>query len=90
MTERPEGWYPDPHTAGTQRFWDGSEWTDDVAPAAQSHVGLLVAGIVAAILAPIAGFIVGIILAGKNQILAGLFCMGLSVASVAFWATLLW
>jgi len=26
------GWYPDPDQAGTQRYWDGSSWTDQRAP----------------------------------------------------------
>lgn len=26
------GWYPHPSMAGTQRYWDGSKWTDHVAP----------------------------------------------------------
>lgn len=26
------GWYSDPEMAGTQRYWDGTEWTDHVAP----------------------------------------------------------
>lgn len=28
------GWYPDPKLAGTQRFWDGAQWTEDIAPLA--------------------------------------------------------
>ncbi|MBU2693524.1 DUF2510 domain-containing protein [Pimelobacter sp. 30-1] len=28
----PPGWYPDPKMAGTQRYWDGEVWTDNVAP----------------------------------------------------------
>lgn len=75
--------------AGTQRFWDGSEWTDSVAPASRSYVGMLIAGIVAAILLPIAGFIVGIVLASKSQVAAGVFCMCLSVVGAALWASML-
>ena len=26
------GWYPDPNMPGTQRYWDGGKWTDNVAP----------------------------------------------------------
>jgi Protein of unknown function (DUF2510) len=28
----PAGWYPDPEQAQTQRYWDGSDWTDQRAP----------------------------------------------------------
>lgn len=27
----PAGWYPDPHDAATQRFWDGARWTEHIA-----------------------------------------------------------
>ena len=33
MTQPQAGWYPD--VAGGQRWWDGTEWTDHVHPAAQ-------------------------------------------------------
>ncbi len=26
--QTPAGWYPDPHQAGSQRYWDGSAWTE--------------------------------------------------------------
>src|SRR4051812_12828079 len=29
----PAGWYPDPSTAGQQRYWDGQAWTEHRAPA---------------------------------------------------------
>lgn len=28
----PAGWYADPHGADVWRYWDGSQWTDHVAP----------------------------------------------------------
>lgn len=31
-TETPAGWYPHPTMAGTQRYWDGASWTDNIAP----------------------------------------------------------
>jgi uncharacterized protein HemX len=30
----PPGWYPDPHGSG-HRYWDGSQWTEQHAPAQQ-------------------------------------------------------
>jgi hypothetical protein len=28
----PAGWYPDPSMSGTQRYWNGTGWTDHAAP----------------------------------------------------------
>jgi hypothetical protein len=33
MTNVPAGWYPDPEYPGQQRYWDGSAWTVNRAPA---------------------------------------------------------
>lgn len=58
------GWYLDPDGANTQRYWDGSTWTDQLAPMTESTASpqkparsdavfalRLVAGIVSAVLA---------------------------------------
>ncbi len=29
---RVEGWYPDPKTRPGQRYWDGKDWTEHLAP----------------------------------------------------------
>jgi hypothetical protein len=31
----PPGWYPDPSGSGGQRYWDGTQWTQQVAPGPQ-------------------------------------------------------
>ncbi len=30
--EIPPGWYPDPDGKPTDRYWNGSEWTDNTRP----------------------------------------------------------
>jgi uncharacterized Tic20 family protein len=45
MTEpqaQPPGWYPD--ASGQQRWWDGTQWTDQTQPAAQVPVAMPYAG----------------------------------------------
>lgn len=32
MTQTPAAWHPDPHVPGQQRYWDGTTWTEHVAP----------------------------------------------------------
>jgi Protein of unknown function (DUF2510) len=33
----PAGWYPDPDQPQTQRYWDGSDWTNQHAPLAETR-----------------------------------------------------
>jgi Protein of unknown function (DUF2510) len=35
----PAGWYPDPEDAAQQRYWDGAQWTEHVAPATAPEAG---------------------------------------------------
>lgn len=58
------GWYPDPNMAGTQRYWDGNAWSEHAAPLATRRTttptnGYFAAGLVAAVLIPLPGAIIG-------------------------------
>jgi hypothetical protein len=65
------GWYPDPQGSGQQRWWDGTTWTSQYQPPAASFVaptaggeyqkGLVISGYVFAVLIPLVGFILGIV-----------------------------
>jgi hypothetical protein len=33
----PAGWYADPDRPGSQRYWDGANWTDQIAPSAATE-----------------------------------------------------
>ena len=86
------GWYADPEMAGTQRYWDGEKWTDNVAPAAapparyeDTSDGLVVAGYLTAVLFPIVGFIIGIILITRGRSGHGVAMMVIAVIAVFAW-----
>lgn len=40
----PPGWYPDPNRTGTQRYWDGQQWTEHTAPLPSSGGGYAAGG----------------------------------------------
>jgi hypothetical protein len=69
------GWYPRPDMSGTQGYWDGAKWTGEVVPMAPSTGATTQAvssrvetiGWITAILMPIVGFIIGIVMLGKGQ-----------------------
>lgn len=65
----PAGWYPDPSQPQTQRYWTGSEWTEQRAPMEQTKTnsGDFTVGIVLAILIPIVGLIMGIVMQSKGD-----------------------
>jgi hypothetical protein len=71
----PPGWYANPSGPG-QRYWDGEKWTDSysqtqptqappVVNETTSSPGLVVAGYVFAVLIPIVGFALGIVVATR-------------------------
>ena len=91
------GWYPHPEMAGTVRYWDGDDWTDQVAPAGASSVpqsdqsapqsdqiALIATGWILLFVLPIGGVIVGLALANRRPAL-GLTMAGLSAIAMIVW-----
>lgn len=60
----PSGWYDDPEGPGS-RYWDGAQWTDNRSPD-RKH-GAPVGGIIVALLVPIVGVIVALVLLAKGR-----------------------
>ena len=90
------GWYPDPQGRVGLRYWDGSTWTDHLAPhpapvAPGVSTGTWVGGLALSFLLPIGGLILGIVFLtqGPRQRDAGLAFIGLSVACWILWCGVL-
>lgn len=62
MTTAPAGWYPDPEQPRSRRYWDGTRWEE----APQRGSGLVGAAYACAVLLPLVGFILGIVVAAKE------------------------
>jgi len=111
----PAGWYPHPDMAATQRYWDGQDWTDHIAPAAPvtpatrprdyydddlemaafraqldepDRSGLIVAGYVTAVLLPVVGFVIGLVLLAKRPE-HGVRVLILTVLALVVWYNLI-
>lgn len=98
----PAGWYAHPSMADTQRYWDGQQWTDYVAPGLPTHLqqaaaqaeeersngSLTAVAVILMVVFPIGGFIAGCILLGKRAVTAGAVIMVLSVVSGYIWYAL--
>lgn len=93
----PAGWYPHPEKAGSQGYWDGSAWTEHLAPLTPSNPsragqqpgeeafgGLAVAGYVFAVLMPIIGGLIGFALLFRRPS-SGVPILLVAVLSSAFW-----
>ena len=98
----PAGWYPHPTMADTQAYWDGEGWTNHVAPAARTtpapthrppavdFTNLWHAGWVTALLLPIVGFVIGIVLCTKPGMAGkGVGVMIVALIAAGFWAAVL-
>lgn len=81
------GWYSDQTSEGL-RWWDGTRWgvhQSEMPPppqATRSDNGLLVWGLVLAVLIPPVGFIIGCMLLSRNQVGPGIFTIFLSIGVV--------
>lgn len=117
MTDTPTGspragWYSHPSMADTKRYWDGTRWTDHIAPVTPvappprdpsfdlgwsqrqatsepDHSGLIAAGYVTAILIPVIGFVIGIVLLAKSKTGNGIGVMIVSLVAFMFWLSAL-
>ena len=85
-----QGWYPDTQMVNTQRFWDGSTWTDQTMPLPQQpqrdSSTLEVLGWIGAFVMPLAGFIIGCVLSSRpgKGTSAGLMIV-VSIGAALFW-----
>lgn len=90
-TQVPQGWHHDPERPGWLRYWTGSAWTEQWRPtdttASVDNAGLVNAGWVCAVFVPIAGFVIGIILAARNDPQGGwIILMSLVLSALYFYA----
>ena len=79
--QTPAGWYKDPAT-GNDRYWDGQQWTEQTV---QKQDGLVIAGWITAILIPIVGVIIGIIVAARGKAQTGGLIIAASIAAFVIW-----
>ena len=83
----PPGWHADPEQPDTWRYWDGSQWTEHrhpglppAPPRDRASTVLLVVSYAGALLLPIVGFILGIVLLVRRQTAHGVAVVLISVA----------
>ena len=95
-----QGWYRAPNDPDTERYYDGSKWTDSYrgAPQAmapspvasgekeQKATGVIIFGYITAVLIPFVGFIIGLTQINKNR--HGIWVVALSVVvfAIGFYA----
>jgi hypothetical protein len=82
--QTPAGWYKDPST-GNDRYWDGAAWSEQQV---QKQDTLSILGWIFAILIPLVGLILGIIVAARGKVQTGLLIVGLSIVAAVLWYAL--
>lgn len=93
------GWYDDPSVPGQQRYWDGAQWTANVFNPASPYSaatgtaqpqpvgsGVIIAGWVGAVLFPIVGLVIGILIMSRQKGSG----TGLAMTTVSVVMGLLW
>ena len=83
--QTPAGWYKDP-TTGNDRYWDGQQWSQEAVVKKQDTLAIL--GWVFAIIIPVVGLILGIIVAARGKVQTGLLIVGLSIVAAVVWYSL--
>lgn len=98
------GWYPHQGHDDALRYWDGEQWTDSYkpkepssnsgpgvssGPSAADTESLAAIGVFAAVLFPIAGFIIGFMVAGRGRPVVGVGLAAASVVAATVWGIIL-
>lgn len=93
MNGPPPGWYADPYAPSMMmRFWDGMQWTGQTAPIPtelKAEWGMQVVAAIFAIVMPLVGFILGIVLAVRGKVLPGVGIILMSVVATLSWGAYL-
>jgi uncharacterized protein DUF2510 len=81
------GWYPDVRVAATVRYWDGSTWTQHVAPMAPhppaaTEEKIQIGGVVIAVI-PVIGVVVGLIMLLQHKPRTGTAMIVVGLVSAA-------
>lgn len=100
----PAGWYPHPDMADTVRYWDGQQWTGQVAPTGQpaptqtvqvAHSeltdGQMGLGALLGLVFPIGGIVLGLawVVQGGERAKPGVGVLVCSLIGTAIWAAVL-
>jgi uncharacterized membrane protein YhaH (DUF805 family) len=94
------GWYDNTNDPGTQRYWDGENWTDnyvkkDATPVkgeGEMATGLVVVSYVLAALMPLIGFILGLVVVTrpvKATSKHGIWIIVLSIVAFIAWIAII-